>query len=403
MHGLNLGFKAGTLGDAPLDALLSGFSPSFVGLHGVAHPYGQNQYFDIHAIFPDTSRDSADPDAYNFAPTDEYIKRIRETGAEIIFPLGESADYFPKKPFAKEPVDKHKWADICLHIVMHYNAGFADGYKWGLKYFEIYPGADSKACFDGTRESYCELYAITARLIKEHFPKVKLGGYSSLGFSAMNKLTDDVELRAAVGFLGGFFSYIARAEDKIPFDFFTFKSFPNKPEELVLHSKYAKSLIKEYSLRSLKTVISEFDIVKKDSLPTPADYLASMISAEKNGIDALIFSPVCEQSRAAKALADSVFGALYALGGVIKVGEEYQRELYAAAALGEGGAAVAVASLEYSGGVELVVSGRAAESFTLTEILPSGEKNSLGGLPVINGKVVIMAKKHSIYLCEFDV
>ena len=402
MHGLNLGFKTGTLGENPIDKVLEGFNPSIVGLHDVEYPYGQNQYFDIHAIFPDFSRDSGDPDAYNFAPTDEYMKRIMENGREIIFPLGESADYFPKKPFAKEPQDKHKWADICLHIVMHYNAGFADGYKWNIKYFEIYPGADTSACYGGTKESFYELYAITARLIREHFPRVKLGGYSSLGFSSMNKLTIDPELRGAIGFLGGFFAYITGAEDKIPLDFFTFKSTPNKPEELVLHAKYAKSLIKEYSLRSVKTFISEFDIVKKDTLPTTAEYLASMISAEKNGIDAMIFAPTNPSNRISKAMADKAFSSLYSLGG-IKVLEEYQKELYTAAGVGGGRVRIAVASLDFAGGVELTLLGKLPENFTLTEIREDGEESCVSGLPIINGKIVIMAKKSSIYLVEADI
>ena len=90
-----------------------------VRLHDVEYPYGSNQFVDIHCIFPDFSKDPSDPESYNFAPTDAYLRAIREAGADIIFRLGESTDPFPKKLYAKAPADLEKWASICEHIVMH--------------------------------------------------------------------------------------------------------------------------------------------------------------------------------------------------------------------------------------------------------------------------------------------
>ena len=109
------------------------------------------------------------------------------------------------------------------------------------------------------------------------------------------------------------------------------------------------------------------------------------------------------ENRKNKAIADGVFATLFAVGRAVKVSEEYAGELYTAVSIGEGIGAVAVASVGFSGGIELCFKGIVPESFTLTEIRESGEENSLKGLPVINGKIVIMAKKSSIYLVEFDI
>ena len=36
------------------------------------------------------------------------------------------------------PKDFQKWAEICEHIIMHYNEGWANGFHYGIKYFEVW-------------------------------------------------------------------------------------------------------------------------------------------------------------------------------------------------------------------------------------------------------------------------
>ena len=40
------------------------------------------------------------------------------------------------------PKDFRKWAQICEHIIRHYNEGWADGHKWDIRYWEIWNEAD---------------------------------------------------------------------------------------------------------------------------------------------------------------------------------------------------------------------------------------------------------------------
>ena len=55
-----------------------------------------------------------------------------------------------KNYHAKPPRDFAKWARICEHIVRHYNEGWADGFKWNIKYWEIWNEPDgNKPTADG--------------------------------------------------------------------------------------------------------------------------------------------------------------------------------------------------------------------------------------------------------------
>ena len=257
------------------------------------------------------TRDTEDARAYNFGPTDRCVERIREYGAKFIFRLGESRDSFDFKPYLNPTRYIDKIADICLHIVMHYNAGFADGYKWNITNFEIWSGADTARGFSGTVEDYIALYKRCALLIREKFPRVKLGGYTSLGFSGMNRVTDDPELKGASDFMEKFLYAVSPRGENLPFDFLTWRAAVTSPEELALHSKYARSMLKGYGVRA-KSIVSEFMVTPKDREPTAADYLAAMISAEKSEIDAMLY--YAGENNEAKEIADIAYTALYECG-----------------------------------------------------------------------------------------
>ena len=89
---------------------LSEMSIPAVRVSDTESPYGKNQYVDVHCIFPDFSADELLPESYNFTETDKYLSKIKETGAEIIFRLGESLDPYVRKLFVKTPADTAKSA-----------------------------------------------------------------------------------------------------------------------------------------------------------------------------------------------------------------------------------------------------------------------------------------------------
>nr|MCR5782242.1 hypothetical protein [Clostridia bacterium] len=94
---------------------------------------------DIHNIFPDFSADTDDESSYRFAECDQVIAAIIDTGMEPFFRLGISwSDPVRDREFLLPPADYDKWARICEHIILHYNEGWADGFRYGIEYWEIW-------------------------------------------------------------------------------------------------------------------------------------------------------------------------------------------------------------------------------------------------------------------------
>ena len=178
MHSLNGGPRSGGYG-LPFDFSdeYTEMATPIVRTVGAAGEYGHNQFVNVHAIFPDFDADEENPESYNFQPTDLYLEKIRETGAEIFYCFGEAREPYTKKLYAKAPRDMEKWARIVEHILMHYNEGWANGFKMGIKYVEIWSAPDSPDGFEGDMREYFELYRVAATHLRERFPRLRIGAY----------------------------------------------------------------------------------------------------------------------------------------------------------------------------------------------------------------------------------
>ena len=106
---------------------------------------------------------SADPEGpanYDFRRTDDYILSIVNVGAKIVYRLGTSIEHTKTKYFIHPPEDFNKWSRICINIIIHYNQGWANGFHYGIKYWEIWnepygnPDVESSknAMWSGTHE-----------------------------------------------------------------------------------------------------------------------------------------------------------------------------------------------------------------------------------------------------------
>ena len=143
-------------------------------------------FLDVHNLFPDFSLDETMPLSYNFAAADKLVLGAYETGAEIMLRIGETPERYEVKSFTRPRSDKAKYARIVEKVIAHYNKGFARGYKLGIKYVEILSSVDDGG-FLAEAEEYFELYRTVAEHLKSVFPRLKVGGYSSGGFSALNR------------------------------------------------------------------------------------------------------------------------------------------------------------------------------------------------------------------------
>ena len=96
---------------------------------------------DYFHIFPLMHLDARDPKNYVFGPTDYLLKRTREeAGLDVFFRLGTSIEHSGKKVHFNSlvPEDFDKVAEIFAGTVRHYNRGWANGFKWNVKYWEIW-------------------------------------------------------------------------------------------------------------------------------------------------------------------------------------------------------------------------------------------------------------------------
>ena len=100
---------------------------------------------DYYHIFPLMHLDAKDPKNYVFGPTDYLLRRTREeAGLDVFFRLGTSIEHSgPNIHFnTLIPEDFDKVAEIFAATVRHYNRGWANGFEWGIKYWEIWNEPD---------------------------------------------------------------------------------------------------------------------------------------------------------------------------------------------------------------------------------------------------------------------
>ena len=237
-------------------------APPFVRISSPESPYASSRYLDLHCIFPDMGLDERFEASYNFAPTDRYIASVKECGADVFLRLGESCEPYEVKRYTVPPRDPEKVARIYERIIAHYNKGWANGFKYNVKYVEIMCGTDTADAWSGTPKEYYELYATVATYLKEKYPKLKIGAYSSGGFYSLNHYGASDEVKAYVDFLDGFLTYIT-VEKTAPLDFFSWKCYAESPEEVSLHANYARSYLGQCAKRKVSSPSLIFAIPKR--------------------------------------------------------------------------------------------------------------------------------------------
>ena len=166
---------------------------------------------DTDMIFPLFHADVNDPRNYIFKPTDDYLKVSTKEGAKIVFRLGVSIDHSKNKYRTWMPEPK-KWAEICCNIIAHYNEGWANGYKMGIEYWEIWnePGvksADGNLMWAGDLKQFNDFYCEVAKIIKKRFPNIKIGGPAHVSMAGKQRTYDFLKRASETGAPVDFYSW----------------------------------------------------------------------------------------------------------------------------------------------------------------------------------------------------
>ena len=240
----------------------------FCRLHDTAGAYGGAHYVDIPNVFPDFEADPKKPESYDFAFTDAYLKQIRAAGTQIFYRLGVTIEnnYRIKGYHNHPPKDYRKWAEICAGIVRHYNHGWADGFELGIEYWEIWNEPENPPMWSGTREQYFELYRVASKRLKKEFPEIRVGGYASCGFYAVNRADrkENEFFRGFVTWYEEFLKYVTAKKTKSPLDFFSWHLYTADPEEIALHAEYVQGKLREYGLTETENIFDEWNYITPD-------------------------------------------------------------------------------------------------------------------------------------------
>ena len=255
-------------------------------LHDVGGDFGGNLFVDIPNIFRDFDKDENDEASYDFVFTDWLIAKLFEYKCEPIFRLGVTIEnYFYMKAYRIfPPKDPAKWARICEHIIKHYNEGWANGFHYGIEYWEIWNEPDNgrdnteNQMWHGTPEQFYELYTVAAKHLKSVFgDKIKVGGYATCGFrhifSDPEKFGIDFEKHSEpvysgdrsanfLRFFEGFFDYIKK--HGAPIDFISWHSYLDT-DMTVAAAKYLERRLYDLGYGDLETQMNEWNNVCVDN------------------------------------------------------------------------------------------------------------------------------------------
>lgn len=191
--------------------------------------YGKG--INIPYIFRNFDADAQDPAAYFFPSTDKVMSEAVTIGAKIIYNLGGPREITLPRIYCTVPTDFEKWADVCVNIIRHYNDGWADGFHYGVKYWEIWNEPDNPVFWEnGTPEQYFRMYACAAKKIKALDPSLKVGG------PALALLNEQ-----GLVFAEKFLAYVK--ENDLPLDFFSYHAVNQSVDEIVYRAERIKEMI----------------------------------------------------------------------------------------------------------------------------------------------------------------
>ncbi len=299
---------------SPMQLLTDAHIP-YSRLHDVGGAFGSNRYVDIPNIFRDFDADENDPESYDFAFTDELIKGLIAYGVEPYFRLGvtiENQSHI-KAYRIHPPKDYGKWARICEHIVRHYNEGWANGFHFHIKYWEIWNEPENRddpalnQMWTGTAEQYYELYTVTAKHLKACFgDTIKVGGYAACGFYAIFGDPEKYGLNLPkrdgsryhaekniyrVTFFLDFIKYIK--EYHAPIDFFSWHTYEGI-DTILPEADFVDKVLTENGYGHIETHLNEWNLshdrkINNGTSYASANVMAIMLAMQHKKTDMLMY------------------------------------------------------------------------------------------------------------------
>lgn len=329
----------------------------FSRLHDVGGPYGGFRWVDIPNIFRDFNADPDDVASYDFTFTDMLITALVKSGVEPFFRLGVTIenDAMIKSYRLDPPADPHKWARICEMIIRHYTEGWADGFRYDIRYWEIwnepdnYETPEENQMWKGNAAQYYELYEVASKHLKSCFPHLKIGGYASCGFySLLSSFVAGAKSTPRfdyfIEFFDGFLKHIKTHD--CPLDFFSWHSYDDI-EKNKHYARYARRRLDEAGYTNTEISCNEWNVRNetRGSFEHAAHTCGMMLTFQDLPVDTAmfydarfgtsiygaLFNPLTAQPLPTY-YAFTAFNRLYALGDQVALTSDDADGVYAVAA-----------------------------------------------------------------------
>ena len=270
---------------ADISSLFREIGVPFVRFDGTDTPIS-GYAVDISRIFRNPNADPRDLTNYDFTYTDRYIAAAHNAGAKVIFRLGESLDRWGIGKKVAYPEDLDVFVEVCANIVRHYNDYLADGYAYGIEYFEIW-SANERA---ENLERDFEIYRRISSALKLLDSGIKVGGMC-------------FDVRS--GELREFLKFCRRTRS--PLDFITVSSFDSAPGALADGVRELIPSLYNLGFGDTEIIVGAWSYIDREA-------------TDKLPLDKLLSSGEEKCAEARKKLFDSqrsVKGAAYALAFMI--------------------------------------------------------------------------------------
>ena len=196
---------------------------------------------DISRIFKSFDADPSDEASYDFECTDAYVSAALLSGARVIFRLGESRDLLESEIKQRTLDDLETRARVCVNIIRHYNDGWANGYHYGIEYFDIGGLGDAEGELEGYRR--------VAGSIKLYDENIKVGGLSFEGFGASAR---------------SFLRYCRK--NRVPVDFVVADCFGSSVEEIGDGAESFYAFARELGFDDLELIVGKWSYIDAETL-----------------------------------------------------------------------------------------------------------------------------------------
>ncbi len=201
---------------------------------------------DISRIFKDIHADPQNEKSYDFSYTDRYVAAAHNCGARVIFRLGESVDRMHSGKQVSVPEDIDLFVDVCANVVRHYNDYWANGYAYGIEYFEIWSAGNTAR--DSDMSKTLELYRRTATAVKLIDSDIKVGGMC---------FSEDSALREFVKYC---------RKSRAPLDFITVSSFDSDPADVESRIVNIIPILHNLGFNETEIIVGAWNYIDKDAI-----------------------------------------------------------------------------------------------------------------------------------------